>query len=653
MSGPRPEARTVLLLLAAALLAGGWWLFRGTAGVERGTPAGGRETAEGAEPLAPPELLVPADLRAQEPVENVRVEVAVADDEEETTEPPASTEPAQDRGLQIWFARVVDGESDAPLPGARVELVTGYPLDGEALQAAVAGPDGIVELDLPARETSHARASAEGFSTAIVRLDRGHEDPGRAKRVRLLRVAALEARVTDAEGTGLSGVRVRVWADSWELIEEWDLSLGFGQEPAWSAETDGEGRCVLEGLPPRVTLSLELHRVDGGPRGGRELLRREIDGLLLEPGERRAVTWTVGAGCTIEGLVLDDAGKPVRAIEVWLGDRESLGGYLEPHMREGALQRTLANIEGRFTFTGVPPGKWLIGPGPTGERFTSASGGKALAPVAEAITIEEGEEFRSLTLTCWRGLYVRGRVLGSDGAPAGKSFVFATADGFHLDANAEADGSFTLGPLAPGMYSVNASNHHGGADAPSERLEVRAGEQDVVLRLGRGGAVRGIVRDESGRPVAKVEVSCSGRSEEGEFHFTWADDGGRFEFKGLPVGEYTLLARSAGSGVALVRGVGVEAGAETCSAEITLAAGGEIVLRFEGGEGWHSYRILVNGCTVALDGIQPGTEVRKTVPPGEYDVELLRWSSEEGMEVLVRETVAVGAGEERAVVLRP
>src|SRR6185295_6513656 len=55
------------------------------------------------------------------------------------------------------------------------------------------------------------------------------------------------------------------------------------------------------------------------------------------------------------------------------------------------------------------------------------------------------------------------------------------------------DGSFALGPLGPGRFTLRAMNS--GKFAPSDMVRAEAGQADVTLRLRAGGSFRGRVVD--------------------------------------------------------------------------------------------------------------------------------------------------------------
>src|SRR6185503_15172536 len=99
------------------------------------------------------------------------------------------------------------------------------------------------------------------------------------------------------------------------------------------------------------------------------------------------------------------------------------------------------------------------------------------------------EEPEPVTLMVHRGLYIRGRVVRSDGSDyepriPQTSLILAKSPTFYANTTADAEGRFIIGPLPRGEYRLTAS---GGADfADSEPTDARAGSDDVVLKLRDG-----------------------------------------------------------------------------------------------------------------------------------------------------------------------
>lgn len=105
----------------------------------------------------------------------------------------------------------------------------------------------------------------------------------------------------------------------------------------------------------------------------------------------------------------------------------------------------------------------------------------------------------------------------------------------------EADGSFVVEGLLPGTYELTAS--HEDLPSPHEptEVEVAAGEDvaGITLTLLAAGEIRGIVRDENGAAVAGVSVQLEGP----RWGNATTNDEGRFEMKGVEVGEHRIAAQ--------------------------------------------------------------------------------------------------------------
>src|SRR5262249_26773426 len=113
---------------------------------------------------------------------------------------------------------------------------------------------------------------------------------------------------------------------------------------------------------------------------------------------------------------------------------------------------------------------------------------------------------------------IAGRVIDPRGTAVAGALVRATFTGdppavAALRPSAQAitddDGRFLLEGLDPGPHEVVAESP---AFAPAEADAVAAGTRDLVLRLGKGGTIRGTVRDRArGSPVASFTVIVSAR----------------------------------------------------------------------------------------------------------------------------------------------
>ncbi len=215
-------------------------------------------------------------------------------------------------------------------------------------------------------------------------------------------------------------------------------------------------------------------------------------------------------------------------------------------------------------------------------------------------TIPENDEAEHRLDLQLPGASLAGRVLGPDGKPVKAARVTLTTDGGitygtmmggqYAETSTDADGAYRFEFLRPGKYSVAAGGAlMGGAFGntnPNGRQVVKGigvGDGDaksgIDFRLRRAGNVKGKVVDAGGRPVsgAAIFVFDEGGNLMERFSMTSTGADGRFEYKGLAPGTYSLSART-GDSVSVDQGfVRVEEG-ETSQAELSLSSGSMLLV---------------------------------------------------------------------------
>lgn len=249
-----------------------------------------------------------------------------------------------------------------------------------------------------------------------------------------------------------------------------------------------------------------------------------------------------------------------------------------------------------------------------------------------------------MTLTCWRGLYIRGTVVDPAGEPVDGAFVTAAGQGIFVYDNA-AGGSFSTGPLAPGSYAVRASNF-GGGFADAEAVNVRTGAEDLFLELRRGARVSVTVLDSRAVPASNVMVwALAERAEDSMGTFTNAE--GKAQFDGRLPGPYTFSASTPAGEFAMARVVVLVPERDIVDVDLRLEPAARLRIRVvpstEKGMG---AVILVDGRPIEYGLLDENPVV--VVPAGEVEVELIRWRESE-LEVLQRRTARAILGEETLV----
>jgi len=533
----------------------------------------------------------------------------------------------------VWCGQILDGESQLPLAGARVERVLRDPFTlhtGEATTRSAG--DGRVRLLFAEWESCYARVELEGYAAGFVRLEKGHEQPATALPVRLLRAAALELTVTDPAGSPRAGVDVCASIVEMELVQGGTGSASLLADQTFVGRTDPRGVCVLGGLPAQEALTLEL-------REGEQALRREERFLRLEPGERRALHWTVGGPCRLDGQIVEVDGRPAADVLLWVVPENGMQS-LQGHEQDIALEAR-SDAQGRFTLE-LAAGAWLVGPAPESEVRASD-----IAPVGTSLVIVPGQESAEVRLTCWRGLYLRGRVLGPDGETISAGYVTAQGEGGFADDNFR-QGEFAVGPLPGGPFVVRASVPGASGLAPSAGARFEAGTEGIELVLRRAASLSVRVLDARGSAVPDAMVwvlAAPGSEGSGGGTFTQGD--GTASFPGLVPETYALSASSPAGEFALEPALALAAG-EARDVELVLAPAARLRIEILPlPEPRMHVEILQHGMPVSL---VVGSE-HPVVPlaPGEYELVLKAFRGS-APAVLQRQRVRVAAeGETRAV----
>lgn len=180
----------------------------------------------------------------------------------------------------------------------------------------------------------------------------------------------------------------------------------------------------------------------------------------------------------VRGTVVDAEGRPLEAT-LMLTPK---GG------RTGAFARSGA--DGRFEL-GVDPGEWTL---------TAREPGYSATPLALTVP-EAGLEDVRVVLAPGRAL--RGRVVDATGRGLAGAMITVQAAGPVAPAESGPDGRFELTSVPDAAVSVAAASATG---AFALRTGVRAGDEEVVLRLRPGALLKARVVGPDGAPVAGAYV---------------------------------------------------------------------------------------------------------------------------------------------------
>jgi len=346
----------------------------------------------------------------------------------------------------------------------------------------------------------------------------------------------LTGKVTDPEGKGIAGARVRTML----RLSNWGSTLTRDQ-----AETDAEGNFQIAAIPPDHRYSLTAMADGFGDQdtdveAGDAVARRLDAGVLSLP----------VANLSISGQVVDTQDEPVPNADI--------NGY-----GDGQPSRceTESDAQGRFTLDGVCAGtiRLRVDARPTGKRLSAFAVTEGGASDVKIVVREgrgpvqyiSGKTYEQIIAE--GGKIIAGVAVDEDGAPVAGvpvgvcCHVKTREDGrtswsyssfSTLSDTTDEKGRFAIKLEEDGKYCLRFSPD---AHAALIVYDVPVGTKDLKVTLSQGGTITGhLVRLEKGKkvPIPNVEVKLEQTDRTSYTHLgferdrtTVADAQGRFRFE--------------------------------------------------------------------------------------------------------------------------
>lgn len=471
----------------------------------------------------------------------------------------------------------VQDEQGGPVVGATVRLWAGrggrFGDDLTPVQAvpqqATTGHDGTFRFDQAADTGNRIRIEAPGLAT----VERSGLKGGAVARPVTLELGrVLRGAVTRPDKrTPARGALVRF----------------EGQSTTRWHEVRPDGSFLVEGVPAREGGQI---LADGGDLG------RALE--PVEAGATEPVRVVLAPNAVLRGrVVAADTGRALAGVQV------------VARTRDGASYLGRSDRDGRYAITGLPPRSYTLQV--DDERFVSWS---------RSVDVSPGRtEAQDIPLVL--GARLTGRVVSEDGVPVEDATIQVSRTGasrmrdfFRLMRRATEtvrtarDGRFEATRLPPGEGQRLDVSHEDYENRSLGGIDLSPGRttSGVAVALRRGLSLEGVVKDEEGQRVPGVEVQLQRprtfRGRRGALSASMMGPGdrprvetgadGRFSFRGLVAGDYTLVASRPGYGRGLLDPVKLLEDGSTEPVEIVLGPGAAISGflrdgRGEGAAGWY------------------------------------------------------------------
>ncbi|NVB76910.1 MAG: hypothetical protein HOV81_00815 [Kofleriaceae bacterium] len=283
---------------------------------------------------------------------------------------------------------------------------------------------------------------------------------------------------------------------------------------------------------------------------------------------------TLHKGFAVTGRVIDEGGKPIEKAHITTSDVLGIPGGIDP---------VVTDSKGQFSIPALAPGSHILVA--TDEEHAPARS----APVSVGERPVTGVE-----ITMRAGGVLAGSVVDDTGKPVPYATVRVGGSGMQdryviqsRQATTDKLGAFELKGLSRAKLSVRAEGDAAASAIATVDLTTELAKKDLKLVLDVKGTIAGNVVDESGQPVAEVQVNAFPDILAGEAPEALAlaglssastDGAGHFMIRGLPEGGYRVRAsRASGSGEYDWGQQGVAAKTGDKNVKITLQSPGSIV----------------------------------------------------------------------------
>jgi hypothetical protein len=262
------------------------------------------------------------------------------------------------------------------------------------------------------------------------------------------------------------------------------------------------------------------------------------------PDDTPGIDFILERGGTISGFVYDETGMPLPGVIV------STDYPISGHISNFRGFRTAD--DGSYTITGLQPGNYKVQAYTTGyidEYYDNVYESSEATPVQ----VTAHSDTPGINFYLDFGGSISGVVKDDSGSPMVGARI--DASGIDIDCYADSctadDGSYIVGGLRPGSYTVSAeapghvpeyyNNVYEHSEATPVPVTVPNNTPNIDFSLEIGGSISGVVTDDSGIPIIGASVHADGY-DVGGYSYSQTRTDGSYTITGLRSGNYRVYA---------------------------------------------------------------------------------------------------------------
>jgi len=341
----------------------------------------------------------------------------------------------------------------------------------------------------------------------------------------LFETARAKGRVSDAvSDSGVANAKVTLQAT---------YGLDQSRRKTFTMYTDGHGIFEFDRIPSGI------HVAQAEARGFlKGQTAKSQESFVLVPGERKSdLNLYLDHGASVEGFVLDPAGRSVADVDVQLFAATQFHGPVDPAKLKGKTDST-----GYFKIWGIEVGERV-------QLYASASKKGYTKTRSDMIELSPKAMNEAIQINLSLGGTVTGIVTDRNSMPIPGAEIRFDSHSFPGDpspsniiTHTAPNGTYKIEACPPGGAGITVSR--AGFVKQGRGLTVRdaTDTENVNFELENGNIIAGVVEDLEGNPIAGAKVNATGINGAAGSEEDTTDKKGKFELNNLGKGEFRLVA---------------------------------------------------------------------------------------------------------------